>query len=130
MLWLEDEEVILYNKEVENVVEVLKVKILEAIKHHVKCGYSNKRIVMTKQHSYHVTCKYDAYVLDKALELLSYNFRNNCIPITVEYGDELLCFFGEDNTFNGEKDIPIIFNIIDKSIFSSNAIYEDSDIDF
>lgn len=130
MLWLVNNEIDNFDKDVENVIEEVKVKILNAIKHHVKKGYKNRRIVMNNQHSYHVTCNYDAYVLDKALELLSYNFRNNCIPITVEYGDELLCFFGEDNTFNGEKDIPIIFNIIDKSIFSSNAIYEDSDIDF
>ena len=112
MLWLEDEEVILYNKEVENVVEVLKVKILEAIKHHVKCGYSNKRIVMSNQHSYHVTCKYDVYVLDKALTIISEKFSEYNIPIAIEYSEELDCFFKADNSYFGEKDIPIIFNIL------------------
>jgi|GEM_PF-4785858 len=112
MLWLVNNEINNFDKDVENVIEEVKVKILEAIKHHVKCGYSNKRIVMTKQHSYHVTCKYDVYVLDEALTIISEKFGEYNIPIAIEYSEELYSFFKADNSYFGEKDIPIIFNIL------------------
>lgn len=101
-----------YISDVQDTVEILKVKILDAIKHHVKKGYRNRRIVMTKQHSYHVTCKYDVYVLDEALTIISEKFSKYNIPIVIEYSEELDSFFKADNSYFGEKDIPIIFNIL------------------
>lgn len=105
-------EKIKYTNDVKDAVKVLKVKMLEAIKHHVKKGYKNRRIVMSKQHSYHVTCKYDVYVLDKALTIISEKFSEYNIPIAIEYSEELDSFFKADNSYFGEKDIPIIFNIL------------------
>lgn len=105
-------EKIKYTNDVKDAVEVLKVKILNAIKHHVKKGYKNRRIVMNNQHSYHVTCKYDVYVLDKALTIISEKFSEYNIPIAIEYSEELDSFFKADNSYFGEKDIPIIFNIL------------------
>ena len=112
MLWLVNNEIDNFDKDVENVIEKVKSKILEAIKHHVKKGYKNRRIVMNNQHSYHVTCKYDVYVLDKALTIISEKFSEYNIPIAIEYSEELDSFFKADNSYFGEKDIPIIFNIL------------------
>lgn len=107
-----------YITDVKDTVEVLKVKILEAIKHHVKCGYSNKRIVMTKQHSYHIVDEYDAYVLDEALRVLNRQFEKNNIPIVVwENGHTIMDILGDPYFFylaeiSMESDISITVNIL------------------
>lgn len=107
-----------YISDVQDTVEVLKAKILNAIKHHVKCGYSNKRIVMTKQHSYHISGEYDAYLLYDAMELLNKQFEKHNIPIIVcENGKRLMDILGYPEFFyeNGidmEFDISITVNIL------------------
>ena len=107
-----------YVGDVQDTVEILKVKILNVIKHHVKCGYSNKRIVMTKQHSYHICCEYDAYVLYDAMELLNSEFEKHNIPIIVcENGKTLMDILGYaeffyENGIDMEFDISITVNIL------------------
>lgn len=98
------------DNEMENIVNTIKVKILDAIKHHVKCGYSNKRIIMDKQHSYHIDNDYDAYVLNSAIEILNRDFYTHNISITVGVGNELQEYF-DIICLNKQKDIPITFTI-------------------
>lgn len=94
-----------YNLEVKDTVEVLKVKILDAIKHHVEKGYSNCRIVMDKQHSYHVTCEYDGYVLHDAIGMLNREFYTRNIPIVIE-------LIRANIALEEPKNVPIAFNIL------------------
>lgn len=98
------------DNEMEDIVNAIKVKILDAIKHHVKKCYHNKRIVMVKQHSYHIDNDYDAYVLNSAIEILNIAFIKHNIPITVEVGNELQEYFNII-CLNKQKDIPITFTI-------------------
>lgn len=107
-----------YINDVKETVEVLKVKIMEAIKHHIRHGYSNKNIVMCKQHSYHIFDEYDAYMLYDALNLLDIEFDKHNIPITVcENGKKLMDILGfpeffYENGINMETDISININIL------------------
>lgn len=107
-----------YIIDVKDTVEILKVKILNVIKHHVKCGYSNKKIIMTKQHSYHIVDEYDAYVLYDAMELLNSEFEKYNIPIIVsENGKKLMDILGDPYFFylseiSMEDDISITVNIL------------------
>lgn len=107
-----------YVNNVKDTVEILKVKILDVIKHHVEKGYSNKRIVMTKQHSYHIVDEYDAYVLYDAMELLNKQFEKHNIPIIVcENGKRLMDILGYpeffyENNISMEFDISITVNIL------------------
>lgn len=107
-----------YISDVKDTVEALKIKILNVIKHHVEKGYSNKKIVMTKQHSYHIVDEYDAYVLDKALRVLNRNFEKHNIPIVVYDNGHTIMDILEDtyffymNNISMEDDISITVNIL------------------
>ena len=107
-----------YIIDVKDTVETLKVKILNVIKHHVEKGYSNKKIVMTKQHSYHIVDEYDAYVLDEALRVLNRQFEKHNIPIVVwDNGHTIMDILGDPyffyiNNISMEDDISITVNIL------------------
>lgn len=88
------------------VIEKVKVKILDAIKHHIKKGYKNHEITMDKQHSYHVREERDIYILYHALNILNKEFEFNNIPIIINR-----YYKSSEQDIFGAFDIAIVFTI-------------------